>query len=143
MTINFAVELFTSEFEKAQVENGVKPLSSEQFGNGTGYYDGAVYADFGLVPGQVQAMLDEFSRRALVVGTRFGNVVLFERYSPDETGVRSQTLVCNMPDKINSFVKNTVLSHNQVDSSSIWWLIGPGCNIGKRIENLFEEESED
>jgi hypothetical protein len=50
--------------------------------NGTGYFDHAMHADFGLRPGEMaRSFCPSSQRRIVFVGTAVGNVVLFERYT--------------------------------------------------------------
>jgi len=100
--------------------------------NGTGYYDGAVRADLNLKPGERVKFEDDIDRRGIIIGTRFGNVVVFERYSA-EGDTRSSTITHNSPSKVEHFVSSASLQSND-----IYRIIGDNhLNIGTDIEHLF------
>lgn len=73
----------------------------EEWSNGTGYFDGAVKGETAprLQPGVAARFIDNIGRRAIVVGTRFGNVVVFERYANNNIGA----FVLNYPTKLGQF----------------------------------------
>jgi hypothetical protein len=64
--------------------------------NGTGYFDGAVRADFGLAPGKMaRSYCPDSQRRIIVIGTPKGNMVMFERYSSSVIDRQSFVIVYN------------------------------------------------
>ena len=69
-----------------------------EWNNGTDYYNGAM--DVKIKPGSIvkSRSPEPNNRRILLIGTSFGTIVLFERYTPIE-GKRI-TVVGNMPSKI-------------------------------------------
>ena len=67
--------------------------------NNTGYMDGAVSADLGLVQGETRSFTDDHGRRGVIVGTKVGNVVLFERYTDNRT-----VIVFNAPIEVQKHV---------------------------------------
>lgn len=84
--------------------------------NGTGYYDGATKAPVPI--SKWVWCLDKTTNRYLIlIGTRFGTVVVFERYTH---GSKTPVFVCNVPHKgyviwqsagLNSQLGERVLSH--------------------------------
>lgn len=79
--------------------------------NGTGYLNGAVSADLGLVPGEVRSFVDDHGRRGVVIGTRVGNVALFERYT-DDRGV----IVFNAPEEVREHISELCLGYKNDES---------------------------
>lgn len=70
-----------------------------EWANGTGYYNGAVEAPLeGVEIGEIARSRAPGSnnRRILMVKTQFGNVVVFERYTPKEEQLQGP-LVMNLP----------------------------------------------
>lgn len=105
--------------------------------NGTGYYDGAVKAP---VPNSKWVWsYDPVTKRFIVlIGTKFGTVVLFERYSH---GSKAPVIVTNTPRKgytiwqlagLNSQLGERVLTHVLGDPE--FPTIAP--NIGMTVETL-------
>ena len=74
-----------------------------QWANGTGYYDGAVKAKIPeLEVGQVGRSIapGENKRRILIMKTQFGNIVIFERYTPEKDGRIKGPILAIMSDVI-------------------------------------------
>ena len=120
------------------IKNGKEVPFRIEWANGTGYFDGAVKDDLGLAPGELAASsaTGEDKRRIIFVGTRFGNVVIFERYTPKEDGNENIVVVVNRPSKLSRFVKNGAMSTEHFEE-----LTGCGIfswNIGVDIERLFK-----
>lgn len=106
--------------------------------NGTGYYDGAVNA-----PVPVSKWVwsyDPITNRFIVlIGTRFGTVAIFERYTHGTS--KAPVIVCNVPRKgytiwqtagLNSQLGERVLTHVLGDPE--FSTIAP--NIGMIVETL-------
>lgn len=117
--------------------------------NGTGYYDGIVNAKLGLKPGQMAKCEDVApnSRRIIIVGTRWGNVAVFERYSPKDSGERSEVYVSNKPSRITRFFSGMLGVGSALTSEGMEMMLGCryhaelsdpkyGTNIGCRIEDM-------
>jgi len=113
--------------------------------NTTGYLDGLVKVDLGLEPGQMAKTLDDFGRQVIIVGTPYGNAVVFERYSPTVDGERSSVYVSNLPENIRMFFSNVGGIGSALEESGITLLIGAGhygsANIGERITKLTNPRS--
>lgn len=104
--------------------------------NGTGYFDGAVKATIkGLeVPGAVGRCRDQKGRRILIVATRFGNTVVFDRYTgQDQSGV----YVSNAPSNplIQLVVSGSSVSEDEMNTLFGGWGILQD-NIGYAIEKI-------
>lgn len=108
----------------------------ECWNNGTGYLDGCVKADIGLRPGDSAKGVTSNERKFIVVGTRFGNCVVFQRY----TGGEGDVFVSNVPHKVGMLYRAFTSVGTALDSDGMAALIGhPGdLNVGARIESLFE-----
>lgn len=140
-------EVFQQFYEAIQPVVAFDP----KWNNGTGYYDYAVKADLGLKPGQMAKCesVAPNSRRIIFIGTRWGNVVLFERYSPKEDGSRSEIIVCNMPSRMERLCYGRLGMGSRLEASALDFLLGDefyarnqdkyhSCinNIGYRIEQM-------
>ena len=106
--------------------------------NGTGYFDGAVRAKLGLKPGERAKSVDKTGRRIIFVGTRFGNAVFFDRYSPNTDS--ADVVVSNVPDVLRPFVPSGKIPED--DQARLFAYDG-SMNIGADIENLFREQAEE
>ena len=105
--------------------------------NGTGYYDGAVKAPVPVCKWVWSH--DQITNRYLIlIGTRFGTIVVFERY---RHGGKAPVIVCNVPRKgytiwqtagLNSQLGERVLTHVLGDPE--FPMIAP--NIGMTVETL-------
>lgn len=75
-----AAQIFNNAYDKAPVIE-----FNEEWNNGTGYYDFAVYGEAApmLAVGEVVAALSPMpdNRKLLMIGTPVGNVVVFQRYT--------------------------------------------------------------
>lgn len=108
--------------------------------NATGYLDYIVKADIGLRPGDIAKFTTLNDRRGIVVGTRFGNVCVFERYSP-EGEERSKVYVSNIPAKIRFLCTSYMGIGSALEPDGIDFLLGRGImksTIGDRLEDLME-----
>ena len=114
--------------------------------NTTGYLDGLVKADLGLEPGQMAKSVDDFGRQVIIVGTIYGNAVVFERYSPTD-GERSAIFVSNLPENLRRFFGGVGGIGSALQESGIALLIGAGhygsSNIGERFTRLTYVEVEE
>lgn len=85
--------------------------------NGTGYLDGAVHGEHApvLAPGKVAKFTTNNARRGLMLGTPFGNIVVFERYTNGESGI----VVKNIPDEIRctGFFPAADMNYDQVNKT--------------------------
>ena len=107
----------------------------EKWSNGTGYFDNAVYGSTApKVPfGSIYKSVTPGNRRILIIGTRLGNVVVFDRYQNSEKDV----FVYN---STHVFAKSQWLRGNSLDDDDMGVLLGfdqTDENIGKRIDNIY------
>jgi hypothetical protein len=113
--------------------------------NGAGYLDYAVI-NAGINVGLVAKSITAQGRKILMIGTRFGTVVFFERYIEKDNNI----VVQNMPDKIKKLYSGLLLSSVQfgVSIEALMTLTGyvvhsdgtcymSSKNIGELIEDLF------
>lgn len=133
----------TKLFDAACAKSPKIPFNPE-WANHTGYYNYAVAGEHAPVlnPGEmVTSNSGEVNNRnILIIGTRFGNVVLFQRY----TGGASGVITGNIPRKITDlFIGTQITSNIAEDPTLLDVLIGIvdmgeiSPNIGTRIERLF------
>lgn len=111
-----------------------------EWANGTGYFDGIVKADLGLRPGDVAKAVDNDDRRIIIIGTRFGNVALFERYSPSKTTL-SFKVVGNYPSALRGFYAGSMGIGTALTDEGLEHLVNKDSpdkfNIGTMLEELF------
>ena len=77
---NLPGKIFQRIFQQIQNEIPFDP----SWANGTGYLDGAV--SHTLPPGKMAKTIDNYDRRVILIGTRFGTVVVFDRYQGQTDG---------------------------------------------------------
>ena len=106
--------------------------------NGTGYYDGAITAKLGLKPGERAKATSPMpnNRRLILVGTRFGNAVFFDRYTQGSGS--ADVCVSNVPDELRPFVPSGRIGED--DQARLFMYEG-SMNIGADIEKLFSSSS--
>ena len=126
---------FNSEFVKCDI------AYKAEWENGTGYLNGLVDEALPqLEIGEIARTVTEKGRRVLVVKTRFGNVVLFERYIAEADGALKGPIVQNTPrlvHKSEMFSAQSALTMDDLTDA-----LGDGwCkdNVGLRLENFFRQ----
>lgn len=121
--------IFTEAFENLQKLEEVI-VFNPSWANGTGYFDGAVNEP--LQPGKIKATNDPSMRRLILIGTRFGTIVVFDRFSNQtDNGV----FVTNAPN--NSIIDLAVSGSSVGETEMLVLLGGWGMvkeNIGTQIE---------
>jgi hypothetical protein len=126
---NIVNELFTKAFEKArQIDFDPK------WSNGTGYFDFASQGDAApkVGNGKMAASQTPTGRRILIIGTRLGNAVVFQRYDN-----RDDVFVCNIPPQIKH---GFCIFDGALDENNMIKLVGDGItirNIGDRLDDLY------
>ncbi len=133
--MSYAQKTFARNFK--DIETTIQ--FSSDWNNGTGYLDGLVFEELGLEPGDMVKLITPNDRKVIIVGTRFGNCVYFERYSPEfkfvgdnNVETRSPVIVSNVPSKLRRFSPDGSLTENNLNE-----LCGSIYNIGTSIERLF------
>ena len=103
--------------------------------NGTGYLDHAVKGEHApvLKPGQMVKATDPRGRRIIIIGTRRGNVLVFDRYSEQ---VEQGTWVTNSP---RTPVFQSMLSGSAVGEAEMVTLLGSWGNIKQNIGYVIEQ----
>lgn len=131
-TKNAVGSIFTERYNQVAVEIDFDP----KWANGTGYYDYAVEA-VDLKPGEMAKSFDASTgRRIILIGTRFGCVVVFDRYSNQDKG---GVYVTNEP---NEFVIKQFVPSGSIGEHSMYVLLGSWgieTNLGKTIEKMAKE----
>lgn len=76
--------IFTEAFTKIEKEINY----SSDWQNGTAYFDNAVEGEFApkLNEGEIAKFTDQHGRRAIIIGTFYGNVLVFDRYANQNEG---------------------------------------------------------
>ena len=122
---NFARVYFDKAFEAAQ-----KIVSLEDHHNGTGYFDSSQSAEFDLEAGQIARATTNDRRKAVIIGSPLGNVVIFERYSDGGSDI----FVCHLHDTVRQMTDiNGALT---VDQMSMLTGMAGTPNIGKLLGRL-------
>lgn len=104
---------------------------NEDWNNGTGYYNGAVKQNQ-LPPGKrAKCVSPDNYRRIVLIGTRFGNAVFFERYTQDDTKTNI-IVVSNVPRQLNGFVPSGSMS----DELFLQLASYDFANVGTAIEAM-------
>ena len=108
-----------------------------KWANGTGYLDFAVKGPEApkLQNGEVVRSKDNKDRNIGIVGTRVGNVVVFERFSNGQNGV----VVSNNPYTVAKLVDITNGAFNIRDIELVFGCKSYLKNIGERIEEILHE----
>ena len=123
-------EVFETAFKNAK-----RIDFNEKWKNGTGYLDHAAEGKHApkVSQGQVVSFLDDKDRRGVIVGTKYGNIVVFERYSP-EGNETSGVFVCNVADKVKENV-NFIKFERALSLDTLRDIFGHNGsdNIGKLI----------
>ena len=111
---------------------------SETWCNGTGYFDGAV-RQVKLAPGEQAVSVDTHGRKIIFTGTRFGTVVIFERYVRDENSNGEETIrvVSNTPREVRRLITDgACLGYDEFCRVVGRPLLS---NFGKALEELFQD----
>lgn len=123
-----------SSFDKAFKNTSTVIEYSKEWANGTGYYNGAVRGKAApvLKSGDRVKCVSDNGRRMVIIGTKLGNVVVFDRYSE-----RADIQVCNLPAHVE-FIFGLAgrLTDDQID-----FALGGEynyANLASRIDRMFE-----
>jgi hypothetical protein len=124
---------FDEEFNA--ITNSV--LFDTKWNNGTGYLNGAVHADLHLKSGDRAKTIDDFGRKVILIGTDFGNIVVFERHS-NQSGI----IVSNMPLELKRsglMPRDGALGMDDLKTLIGWSGQGrfDSDNIGSKLSRLF------
>lgn len=124
---NYVAAAFIDHFEKI-----TKIIEfDKKYHNGTGYLDNAVHIP--LKQGETAKMIDDARRKCILVGTLFGTVIVFQRYSDN-----LDKIVCNFPQGLSEFGFHIGGTH-LVNEADIHHLFGTcESNIGEKIKKLLE-----
>ena len=118
--------IFARTFERAQ-----RIPYDQKWENHKGYFSNAVIGEAAPVieHGEVVSSISETGRRIIIIGTRFGNVVIFDRYANNEVGifVSNATMFVRMTFGFPSGVIDTQTMYNMASYSH---------NIGRKIESV-------
>lgn len=96
-----------------------------------GYFPGAITA-VKLDIGRLAKSVDDVGRRIILIGTRFGTVVVFDRYTEQ---VEDGVWVSSRP---NSRVIYELMSKGPIGISEMITIMGSWGNIGDNIGNVIE-----
>lgn len=131
--MNIVNQMFTQVYE-------ISPLIefNSEWSNGTGYYDNAVKM-VDLEPGETAKSFDaRTNRRILMCGTRFGSVVVFDRFSNSDREI----FVSNLPNSklINELIPSGSMGERHMSVFTGGWNLRD--NIGFMIEKIAKEFNE-
>lgn len=125
---NLPGSIFQRIFREIQTEVPFDP----SWANGTSYLDGAV--DYPLSPGEMVKTTDNYGRRVIMIGTRFGTVVVFDRYQGQTDG---GVYVSNRP---QSATIDALMTGTAIGGGEMACVLGDFVpNIGETIEKIYVE----
>lgn len=137
---NSVGRIFESAFNDVEVE---EIEYDQNWGNATGYFDYAT--EVSLSPGEIRKTQDETNRRLILIGTRFGTVVVFDRFSGQTNG---GVYVSNIPG--NNELISALVPLSAIAPLGMINILGARDhitdNIGVKIEKfakLFEEKKDE
>ncbi len=131
-----------SIFNKAFNNSNIESIDfNPGWNNGTGYFDNLTFKENkaapALNPGELKKFIDGNGRRAIIIGTRLGNVVVFDRFvNQVDTGV----WVTNAPNKA---IFKTLLSGSSVGEAEMITLLGGWGIIEDNLGNAIELMAQD
>ena len=99
--------------------------------NGTGYLDGAVTDELGLMVGQSARFVDDFGRRCIATCTQYGNVVAFERFIANESQ-QDVVVVYNAPHELGWIFGSHIDTEEKLGLISGWL----GMTVGDHLTKL-------
>jgi hypothetical protein len=130
-----AHSVFIEQFNRLTQELEFNP----KWSNGVGFFDYAVHGEHApsIPRGTAMKCVAPGGRRLIVIGTRLGNVVVFERATPSPTQPKPH-IVYNAP----SVIMNAGWIYEPtkpLDEFSVENLIGSidHVNIGRQLEDLY------
>ena len=125
---NLPGKIFQQVFRETKSEVPFDP----SWANGTGYLDGAV--NYPLSPGEMAKTTDNYDRRVILIGTRFGTVVVFDRYRGQTDG---GVYASNRP---HSTTIDALMTGNAIGGWEMACVLGDKFpNIGETIEKIYAE----
>ena len=125
---NLPGKIFQRIFQQIQNEIPFDP----SWTNGTGYLDGAV--SHPLPPGKMAKTIDNYDRRVILIGTRFGTVVVFDRYQGQTDG---GVYVSNRPQSVTI---GALMTGTAIGGGEMACVLGDWVpNIGETIEKIYAE----
>jgi hypothetical protein len=134
-----ANQVFLEAFDS--IEGPLVPYDSK-WENGTGYLDRALKEPLfrSLGPGEYARFVDDVGRKAIVIGTQLGPVIIFQRYSKS----KDTEIVCNADVSITRVFGDGSLTPSQVNN----YLGNPKCpkitsNVGYDIRRILEAYAEE
>lgn len=102
-----------------------------QWCNGTGYFDNATHM-VQLAPAALAVSTDPYGRKIILVGTRHGTCVFFERYARDNEVQEQITVVSNTPKALRALVTEGNIGYDEFSR-----MVSPNLNIGSAIERMY------
>jgi hypothetical protein len=109
---------------------------NESWSNGTGYFDAAVAGEHApkLGNGTMVRSVTPSGRKILIIGSRLGNIVVFQRYTN-----RTDVIVTNIPDDLR---EQLIIDNHVATREQAIFLIGDGGyfrNLGTRLDELYKQ----
>ncbi len=99
--------------------------------NGTGYFDNATRA-VKLQPGKLGVSKDPHGRKIILVGTRHGTCVFFERYSRESEVQEQIVVVSNAPSALRCLITDGNIGYDEFSR-----LVTNHINIGTALEDMY------
>lgn len=141
--MNEVNEIFTKAYQGCKRELPFNPAWS----NGTGYLDFAVYSKEGqltapkLANGEMvrsNTSQEGKGRRIIIIGTRLGNMVIFDRFTDQDEGQKDEDHAIFVYNATTTLKNGGWFSSGALDVWSMETAVGDNVdkNIGWRIEQL-------
>ena len=127
---NYEGQLFNRVFNSIEDVIEFDPT----WGNGTGYFNYATTVPVEV--GALKASRDTYGRRIILIGTRYGTVVIFDRFKGQTEG---GIYVKNVPHR-NTLIKE-LLGHSNLTYEQMVIAIGRRSNLGLLIEESLKKTS--
>lgn len=127
-----AGRIFSQVFEK--IENVIE--YSRSWENKTGYLDNAA-SIVNLKPAEMAKSVDHNGRRIILIGTRFGTVVVFDRFIGQTNG---GVYVTNAP---RNYIFRALMSGTAVGEQEMALLLGSWGIIKENIGYVIEQIAQD
>lgn len=137
-----ANQVFTQAFNHAD------PVPfNKDWSNGSGMFDFAVYGEHApkLGHGQIVASVTPGGRRIVIVGTRLGNIAVFDRYNEQQSGQAKSSDAVFARNTTTAIEQGGWFSASIMDAYEMEIALGDPTeaepdkkwNLGERLEQLF------
>jgi hypothetical protein len=125
---------FTNAFNAINVELPFNP----EWANGTDYFNGAMSVDL-EVGKRAKSTCTSSKRRMILVGTKLGTCVAFERYTPETNS--PFVVVSNVPHMLNVFIPSGSMDDNTFTNNFAHDSLNIGVTLRRLEKALLQPET--